>query len=277
MVAADEFRRRYGPVAVVTGASSGIGEAMARDLADRGLAVVLCARRAERLAALADELQAAGTAARVVPADLATPEGVRALLSAVADDDVGLLVSNAGFGLKGYHHEQDEARLEAMLALNSRAPMLLTRAVAERLVRRGRGGIVLTSSIEGFFGYPFSAAYAGTKAFTMALGEGLWGELTPRGVDVLVVAPGTTRTEAVTAQGIDIDLLPGVMSPAAVARQALDQLGHRPVTVTGAANRAAMAAVRLVPRRARLRLLGAGMRRTLERSGWAPAGDAHGR
>lgn len=262
-----DFTHRYGPVAVVTGASSGMGEHMARQLAAKGLDLVVCARRTDQLEALAAELgDAHDVAVRAVPVDLSDPEAPETVAEATNHLDVGLLVCNAGFGLKGLHHEQKRDRLDAMVAVNSTAPMHLARLFSPRLIDRGRGGILITSSIEGFFGYPYSAAYAASKAFSLVLGEGLWGELRPHGVDVLVIAPGSTETEALALQGIDSKQLPGLMAPADVARTALSQLGRRPVTIVGPVNKAGMAVLRATPLRARLRLVGWGMRRTLERS-----------
>lgn len=262
-----DFKRRYGPVALVTGASSGIGEQMARQLAAKGLDLVVCGRRIDQLDSLASELgDLHGVAVRTVAVDLADAAAPEMLAEATNHLDVGLVVCNAGFGLKGLHHEQKADRLDAMVAVNSAAPMHLTRLFAPRLIDRGRGGILITSSMEGFFGYPYSAAYAATKAFSLVLGEGLWGELRPHGVDVLVVAPGSTDTDALTLQGIDSKQLPGLTAPADVARIALGQLGRRPVTIVGPVNKAGMAALRATPLRARLRLVGWGMKRTLERS-----------
>jgi short-subunit dehydrogenase len=262
-----DFARRYGPVAVVTGASSGIGEQMARQLAAKGLDLVVCARRVEQLEALAAELgDAHGVAVRAVAVDLSEPGAPETVAEATNHLDVGLLVCNAGFGLKGLHHEQERDRLDAMVSVNSIAPMHLARLFSPRLIDRGRGGILITSSIEAFFGYPYSAAYAASKAFSLVLGESLWGELRPHGVDVLVIAPGSTDTNALALQGIDSKHLPGLMAPADVARVALSQLGHRPVTVVGPVNKVGMAALRVTPLRARLRLVGWGMKRTLERS-----------
>ena len=179
----DDFRYRYGPWALVTGASSGIGEHFARRLADRGLNLLVAARRLDRLEALARELRDTHRV-EVVPVavDLAADEVADALVGACGERDVGLVVSNAGLGMKGLLADADAEELEDMLAVNCRAPMLVARAFAPRLVARGRGGLVLVGSIEGFQGYPWSTAYAATKGFVHSLGEGLWGELHPKGV-----------------------------------------------------------------------------------------------
>jgi short-subunit dehydrogenase len=260
------FAERYGPWALVTGASSGIGAAYAHALAERGLNLVVTARRLRLLESLAGELKHRyGVSVQAIGLDLANPEFLRPLLEACAGKDIGLVVSNAGFGLKGEHHRQTPERLSAMLAVNCHAPLVLAHAFAPRLIARGHGGLMLTGSIEGFLGFPYSSAYAATKAFVHVLGEGLWGELGHHGVDVMVLSPGATDTDAPTLQGIDKGKIPGpMMAPAVVVEQALARLGRRaPVFIPGFVNRLMMHALRLLPRRLGLRLTGKGIRDTL--------------
>jgi len=265
MSESDRFADRYGPWALVTGASSGIGAALARALAARGLNLVITARRTSLLDALADELRRERRiAVDVVGVDLARPDFLAPLLAACADRDIGLVVSNAGFGLKGEHHRLPAEQLTAMLMVNCHAPMLLAHAFAPRLVARGRGGLLFTGSIEGFLGFPWSSAYAASKAFVRVLGEGLWGELEGRGVDVMVVSPGATDTDAPAQQGIDPRKIPGrMMPPAEVAAQALARLGRRPVFVPGWLNRLMVRILTAMPRRLALRMAGKGIRATL--------------
>lgn len=249
----DEFLAHYGPAALVTGASSGIGDAFARELAERGLNLLLVARRADRLQQLATDLQAAhGVTVTVCAADLADPAAADLIAKAADGMDIGLLVSNAGFGLKGPHQANDPAHMTAMLQVNCGAHLQLTHRFLPGLLSRGRGAIVLTSSIEGLMGIPFSAAYAASKAFTNNLGESLWGELQPAGLDVLAVCPGSTDTEAHALQGIDSSTLEGMMSPREVAVLSLDNLRSGPVYVVGEQNRAMFDVLLGMPRRAAL-------------------------
>lgn len=245
-----DFVSRYGPVALITGASSGIGRAFAAELASRGLDLLLVARRKDRLHRLASELgQDFGVAVTVCGADLAEPAAVDQIVAAAADLDIGLLVSNAGFGLKGAHQDNDPLRMAAMLQVNCAAPLQLTHRLLPGLLQRGRGGIIITSSVEGLMGVPYSAAYAASKAFTNSLGESLWGELSPAGIDVLALCPGSTDTEAHALQGIDTSTLEGMMSPTAVAVEALENLSNGPIHVAGAQNQAMFAALTGMPRR----------------------------
>jgi short-subunit dehydrogenase len=267
-MASPSFRDRYGPWALVTGASSGMGEHFARELAARGFHLIITARRATLLETLASALRDEhGVEVVSVGLDLSEPDFLPALGHACAGRDVGLVVSNAGFGLKGEHHGLDPTRLGAMVHVNALAPMQLAHFFAPRLIARGRGGLLFTGSLESYMGFPWSSAYAASKAFVTVLGEGLWGELSPRGVDVLVISPGATDTEAPTLQGVDKSKIPSrMMSPAEVARQALAQLGKRPVYIPGFTNRWLIRMLSWMPRRIGLRLAGKGIRDTLVRA-----------
>jgi short-subunit dehydrogenase len=246
-----DFVSRYGPWAIVTGASSGIGEAIARELAARGLHLVLCARRKDRLEALAAELAAGHrTRARVVEVDLSRPDLSPIIEEATGDLDVGLLVNNAGVGDKGPFVGTSLDTHLRMLDTNCRAPLILAHALAPRLVARGRGGILFTSSTAAFQGLPFAAHYAATKGYDLQLAEGLWYELGPRGVDVVALCPGPVDTEGPRRTGVNPAKVPvEMMDPRTVARAGLDALGRGPVVVPGLTNRLLHLLVRLVPRR----------------------------
>jgi short-subunit dehydrogenase len=241
------LRERYGEWALVTGASSGIGAEFARALARDGVSLVLAARRADLLEALAQELRERhAVRTRCVPCDLASDVGVRALLGALADLDVAILINNAGVGYVGRFHEQDPARLAAMVQLNCAAPVALTAALLPRLVARGRGAVIFTGSVSGSQPLPLHALYSATKAFDNFLGEALWGELHGSGVDVLALLPGSTETEFAASA----DELPHAGARAAdVVADALAALGQQPSVTSGWFNWArANAGMRLLPR-----------------------------
>lgn len=260
-----DFAARYGPWAVVTGASSGIGQELARQLAAAGLSLVIVARRGDRLRALADELRAAhGVDVRIGEHDLAEPASVAALVASLADLDLGLVVNNAGVGLKGDFVDHEPAELRRMIELNCQAPVALTRALAPRLVARGRGGVILVASTGGLQGLPGSAVYGATKGFDLLLGEALGPELRARGVDVLTLAPGGTDTEGPRRTGVD----PGrvrLMPVAPVVRAALAGLGRRTLVIPGATNKLASLAIRLVPRAIAARAAGRILRKVTGR------------
>ncbi|RYE87678.1 MAG: SDR family oxidoreductase [Myxococcales bacterium] len=259
------WARRYGPWALVTGASSGIGQEFARQLAARGLHVALVARRRDRLDALAGELRSAhGVEARVLALDLSRLADVEAVAPAVADLEVGLLVNNAGFGEKGLFLETPLARHLEMLAVNARAPLALAHALAGPMVARGRGGVIFTSSTAAFQPTPYTAHYAATKGYELQLAEALWHELAPAGVDVLALCPGATDTEGPARTGVDPARVPVRPMPVApVVRTALDRLGHAPVAIPGLVNRLGALATRLLPRTTAARLAGRLIRRSI--------------
>lgn len=258
-----DFLHRYGPWALVTGASSGIGEALARELAARGLHLVVCARRRDRLEALAAELKGLhGIDVRPVEIDLSRPDFLPTIEEALRGLDLGLIVNNAGFGDKGPFLDSDLAMNLRMLDTNCRAPLLLTHALAPRLVARGRGGILFTSSTAAFQGLPFASHYAATKGYDLQLAEGLWYELRPAGVDVVALCPGPTDTEGPRRTGVKADKVPvKMMDPRAVAVAGLDALGRSPIAVPGATNRLLHALVKMVPRRVATAVSGRMIRR----------------
>jgi hypothetical protein len=260
-----DFLHRYGPWAVVTGASSGIGEAIARELAARGLHLVLCARRKGRLDALSAELTGAhGVSVRSVEVDLSKPDFLPAVEEAARDLDVGLLVNNAGIGDKGPFVGTDLALQLEMLATNCRAPLVLSHAFAPRLVARGRGGILFTASTAAFQGLPYATHYAATKGYDLQLAEGLWFELRDKGVDVVALCPGPTDTEGPRRTGVDPNKVPvKMMDRGVVARAGLDGLGKGPLVVPGLSNKAVALAVRLVPRGLATALGGRAIKRVL--------------
>jgi uncharacterized protein len=225
-----EFKSRYGPVALVTGASSGIGKAFAEELAAKGLDLVLVARRLARLEELAARLaKQHGVQAQAHQIDLAQPTAAQQMLDVTSSFDVGLVVSNAGFGLKGEHAANDTQAMAEMLMVNCNVPMQLSHGFIPRLRRRGKGGIIFTSSVEGLMGCPYSTAYSASKALVNALGEGLWAELQPEGIDVLTLCPGATESEAAGKQGIDIATLRNVMPAAEVAQLTLANIQNGPL------------------------------------------------
>jgi short-subunit dehydrogenase len=241
------LRERYGSWALVTGASAGIGVEFARAFARDGISLVLAARRADRLASLAEELaKQHGVEVRAVACDLATPEGVKACLACVEALDLGILVNNAGVGYQGRFDKQSPERLMAMLQLNCAAPLALTAALLPKLRARGRGAVIFTGSTAGWQPLPLHALYAATKAFDNLLAEGLWGELRGSGVDVLALEPGPTETEFQVAAG---ELAHAGEPADKVVRVALRALGRQPSVVSGGYNwLRANVAGRILPR-----------------------------
>jgi short-subunit dehydrogenase len=256
MSARTPFLRRYGPWAVVTGASDGIGAALARELARRGLSLVLVARRAERLEALASELRRDDVACVTVAADLGTDVGLRAVTAAAAGLDVGLLVSAAGAGTSGTFAAAALAPELAMIDLNCRATAALTHHFAERFVARGSGGLVLLSSVVAFAGVARAANYAATKAYVQSLAEGLRAELGPHGVDVLAAAPGPVHSGFGDRAGMTMGR---ALRPDDIAAETLDALGRWGTARPGWLSKLLGWSLALLPRWGQTRVLSAVM------------------
>lgn len=260
---ASSFKAEFGPVALVTGASSGIGRSFAERLAVMGMDLVLVARRVERLQQLAARLEeTCAVRATVCQIDLSHATAARQILDATASLDIGLVVSNAGFGLKGDHANNDPRAMTDMLMVNCNTPMLLAHGFIPRLRQRGRGGIIFTSSVEALIGCPFSTAYSASKSFVNNLGEGLWGELAPEGIKVLTICPGATDTEAAALQGIDPATLRNVMAPQQVAGLALENIDNGPVLICSEHYKAAFEQLLALPRRQALTVMAGSMKTT---------------
>jgi short-subunit dehydrogenase len=259
------FAQRYGRWALIAGASEGIGAAFARALAVRGLDLVLVARRPEPLADLAAELP---TRAVTVAADLATPDGLDAVIAATEDREVGLVVANAAYAPVGRFVDLDLADLERVLAVNCAAPLRLARHYLPAMVARARGGLVVMSSLTGLQGSPGLATYAATKAFGAVLAEGLWAEVRGSGVEVISCVAGPVATPGL-ARAIQRQA-PGTVAPEVVVEASLRALGRQPRIVPGALMRVSTQVMaRLLPRRAAIALMDGASRGVL-----GPAGPA---
>ena len=240
---------RYGPWALVAGGSEGIGAAYARELARDGVHLVLVAYASDALEPLAAELRDRhGVEVRTVDLDLGRDDVVEALAPHTDDVEVGLLVHNAAVSPIGEFLDVDRDVLQAVVDVNVRAAMLLSHEYGERMAARGRGGIVLMSSLSSITGTAMVATYAATKAFDRVLAEGLWEELGRHGVDVLGVMPGTTDTPGMRASQPRGG--PRHLTAEQVASGALAALGGgHPVFVPGWPNRLSGALLgRLFPR-----------------------------
>lgn len=229
------FREKYGPWAVVAGASEGLGAAFAHALAKRGLHVALLARREAELRALATELEAAHKVeTKVLVTDLATTD-----FSALRELDVGLGVYNAAYSFVGPLLEKPLDDALRVVDVNIRGPLKFAHAVGPRLLEEKRGGLILMSSLAGFQGNPRLATYAASKAFNIVLAEGLWGELKAHGVDVLASCPGAIRTPNYLKTMADGKEAPGILDASHVAESSLDALGGGPTFIPGGVNKLA--------------------------------------
>jgi short-subunit dehydrogenase len=264
-----EFKDNYGPWAVVAGASEGLGEAFARACASRGVNVILVARREHVLRALADDIaHSCNVSTKVIVADLGTSDGLNRVLDETRDLDVGLIIYNAIYPLIGPFWSVGVEEHRKEIDVNIRGPLVLAHAFGERMRARGRGGIVLLSSMAGFQGAARIVNYAATKAYNLVLGEGLWEELRGSGVDALVCAPGATRTPNYERSDPSEDgsWMVYVQEARDVANETLEYLGRGPLLIPGRMNRLqGIFMRRILPRRAAVRILGWSMRKQYDK------------
>lgn len=237
-------------LAMVTGASSGIGEAFARELARRGYSLILVARRRERLDALAAEL--APVAADAIAADLGTEEGVERVMRRLHLGGVSLLVNNAGLGYRGKVAEQPDANIARLVRVNLEAPMRLSRAALTPMIAMGRGTIVNVASMGAFQPVPYLNVYAATKAGLLSFTEALADEIAGTGVRVQALCPGNIPTgfqEVAGTKGSRFDRTPS-MSASEVARRSLAAAldGGGTLQVPAALDRVSVFAQRFLPR-----------------------------
>jgi short-subunit dehydrogenase len=246
----DNWRGKW---ALLTGASAGIGTALARELAAGGTNLVLTARRRERLEELAASLATGGVRVEIIAADLASPQAPRAIHDFIAAKNIPieLLINNAGFGGYGELHEQPAERLLDMVQVNCAAVVHLTRLFLPAMVERRSGDILILASTASFQAVPYISTYAATKAFDLLFAEGLAEEVKPYGIRVCALCPGSTTSEfhAVAGQA-HLAAERKQESAEKVARTGLQALAAgKSCVISGLGNYLGAQSQRLVPRR----------------------------
>jgi uncharacterized protein len=256
----------YGEWALVAGASEGLGAAFATSLARRGYKLLLLARRPAQLEAFTQKLRLEHKVeADAVAVDLAAPDFVDKVKPLLAGRELGLLIHNAAYSPLGPLNEQSREQSLRALDVNCRSSLELLHLVLPSMVSRGRGAVVLMSSLTAFQGSPYTSVYGATKAFELTLAEGLWAELKPKGVDVLACCAGATRTpgylRAMPGKA------PGELEPEAVVEEALDALGKKPLLIPGRFNRFASLLMRRLMTRKQTIAMMASQTKKLKASG----------
>jgi short-subunit dehydrogenase len=262
---------KYGPWAIVAGASDGVGAAFAETIARSGVNVVLLARRADVLGEVAEGIRRrTGSQARVIAIDLSGPDASNSIIDATADLDVGLLVYCAGSDPDYVPFlENSITAAERMLQRNCLVPMQLIHHYGQGMVARGHGGIVVLSSGAGFVGAPNMVAYGATKAFDMIFTEALWCELKTRGVDALGVILGQTDTPALRLirfqRGLagPNEVVPGATPVEEVVAVALKHLGKGPTCMAGKQARWGARLIFPIPRGLLVRMMAWGSSRAM--------------
>ncbi|WP_412067140.1 SDR family NAD(P)-dependent oxidoreductase [Rubrivirga sp. IMCC43871] len=253
-----------GRTALVTGASSGIGADMARQLGAGGAHVVLVARSADALAAVADEIRGAGGEATVVPADLDPRDAPSALVARLEAEglEVDVLVNNAGFGVQGPFLDASAEQAEGMVGLNVTALTSLTRRLLPGMVARGRGGVLNVASVAAFVPAPSFAVYAATKSYVLSFSNALWAEMRGTGVHVSCLCPGPVRTGFADRAGMNDAFFAGSLPSESVARQGLAGLASNTRRVVpGLGNKVQAVAAKLGPTALGLVVAGAVMKK----------------
>jgi hypothetical protein len=249
-----EMKTRFGPAALITGASDGIGRAFAEALAAQGFDLVLVARREPVLLALAQGLaDRHGVTVDAIAADLSAPGTVADILERTARTPVGLLVASAGFGSVGPFLSQDAASEASMVDVNCRSVVELTHGLATRMAKAGKGGVVLLSSISAFGGAPYAATYTATKGFVQCFAEAIAVELRPLGISVLAVAPGPVGSGFAARAGMHVGR---AETPETVARVALAALQRGGTVRPGFQAKLLGWLLVAMPRWARVRIIG---------------------
>ncbi len=260
------LKEKYGNWALVTGASSGIGKALAQQLAQKGFSVVLVARREHALNELAQELnERFQTETRVIALDLLKNGAVQSLYDEVSALDIGLVIPAAGIDEMGLFIDKEYSSIDKMLKLNIQVPTEIAHVFGQKLATRKRSGIILVSSLFGYQGIPNFAGYAGSKAYILTLGETLNVELAQHNVDVLVLSPGLTDTPFSQSMEINFSKLPMFSQhPDTVAKTALGAIGHKATVVSGFLNKIYAWENRLIPRSWPVKLFGALINRAIK-------------
>ena len=231
------IKEKYGPWALITGASSGIGEEFARQLATAGLNLVLVARRKKQLDTIANILkQTYSVKVKTISVDLTEKNFLTEVRKVTDELNIGLLINNAGLWKMGKYVDialEDELK---MIDLNIKAPAILTHHFAPKMIVNKKGGIINVASMLGYLGVPYSTVYAATKAFEVVKSEGLWYELKKQGVDVLALNSGLTKTAMI--DDYDFSHMPLKPSnPKLVVRTALKALGKKSQVIPGTMNK----------------------------------------
>ena len=263
-VDAVDFTQKYGPWAVIAGASEGIGASLADQLAAQGLNLILIARNEALLGTLAATVgEKHGVEVRPLALDLTVPDVGERVAQATDGLDVGLVIYNAGAANRTVEFLDDTFEVSlTQIKLACIGPVALARLFAPGMRERGRGGIVLVGSLGCLAGAATLAVYSAVKAFNVNFAEGLWAELHPHGVDVVCTPLGKTDTEAMQRMGVTPD--DQTMQPGDVAGEIIENIGSGPVYVVGEANRAIASHIWTVDRRTLVEMMSAASRHFAE-------------
>lgn len=245
------LKTKYGDWALITGASSGIGLCFAEELSRLGFNLILVARNEDKLNGLSQLLsEKYSIKCEVIVTDLTKEESVEIIIERTKAKEVNMLINNAGYALTGEFLAATKQSQMDLVKINSLIPMQLTHHFGQKMMVKGKGGIINVSSISGTMPLPNWSAYAASKAFLKSFSEALCYELKPKGIDVLALCPGATKTNFHEAAGINASGL----SVKQVVDTALLNLGKRPSVIVGTKNKWLVSFMALLPLKIRLKL-----------------------
>ena len=259
---------KYGEWALITGASSGIGLAFCKNLAAQGYNLILVARTQSKLESSADQLSKTfGIYTSVVTCDLSRPDEVSNLKEIFLEKNVGLLVNNAGWGQPGVFHKHSLENSIRETQLNINTPLSLTKWFLNES-KSEKKGVIFLSSIAAYMGSPYLGNYSATKAWVLNFGLSLYHELKDRSVDVLVLAPGPTKTGMFGIESVDFSKMPmHWMTADKVAKSALNKIGKQPVHIPGTMNKIMSFVMgKILPRSSAQKLFGMMMKPAMPKS-----------
>lgn len=247
------IQNKYGKWAVITGASSGIGLALAESLAELGLNLIINSRNQQILEKTADQLSSKFNV-QVIPcaSDVSTNEGIERIIAITKNKEIGLFIPSAGFGTSGFFINSSLQEEINMLRVNVEAVISLTHYFSQLFVKQKRGGIIFLSSIVAFQGVPYASNYAATKAYVQSFAEALAIELKPHGVDILAAAPAPVDSGFGSRANMRMN---SAMNPKDIAIPILKALGKRTNVLPGFLSKLLTYSLRTVPRWAKVRIM----------------------
>jgi len=255
----DGFKGRYGPWALIAGASVGLGAAFASELAQKGLNLVLIARRPGPLESRSAELKGKhGILVKTISMDLAAPDMLKTISAETKDLEIGLLVYDTAYMLIGSFFEHSIEKQLRAIDVNCRGPLTLAHHFGQKMIERKRGGIILMTSLSGMQGAPWLASYGATKAFNIVLAEGLWYELKGKGVDVIACCAGAIETpNYISSKPESLGAFaPKSLAVEKVAHEAVAALGRRSLVIPGGAYRFSQTLLeRFMSRKQRIKIM----------------------
>lgn len=255
------LKKKYGEWALITGASSGIGEAFAEKLASKGINLAIAARRIDRLIALSERLQQSYNV-KIIPiqVDLTAHDFLSSIQSNLKNIEIGILINNAGIGLNGNFKDFAPEEISNLIQLNCIVPSLLTSSFLGGMIQKRKGAIIFLSSTVGLNPTPFMSIYSASKSFNYFLGDSLWYELKNYNIDVLTLVPGSTKTEFPRLNKNKFL----TASPEHVADSAIEALGKKNYIVDGFLNKVFVQGSKLLPKKFLIKFTGSITRKMWE-------------